>query len=108
MENFITWEQAVKYNSQKEVGIEYAEALKETLQVFSKDTLFQFSNMELYMEGIELIQPYQEKDYSKFLFKKTEEFIDKVKKIQDSKIQKEINKILIKAIDRAKEKINSK
>lgn len=77
-QTFITWEQAVKQNQLKPVAEEYEKMLISILHAFAKNTVLQYTNMELYMDALELHQYYRDKDYSKLLFDQTKQIFDQV------------------------------
>lgn len=76
--NFITWEQAVKLDVTVPIAQKYEEQIREVIIWFGKNTHAQLLAMEMYMEALELWSVYRNKDYSEFLFKKTEELFDKI------------------------------
>ncbi len=76
--NTISWEQAVKQDQLKEVAEYYQQQLNEVVRFFAKNTLAQLTHMELNLEVWELSRYYMEGDYSKFLFDKTQQYLDKL------------------------------
>lgn len=71
MKNVITYEQASNLNKLDEVASTYYELHFSMVRFFMKNTAAQFSQFDFYSELLDLTEPYTEKDYSNYLFKKT-------------------------------------
>lgn len=107
--SFITYEQASNLGKIKETAEAYQEKMQGILMIFAKDTLLQFTNMDLYFDAMELWQVYRDKDYSRYLFTKTEEIFTKVDDIiNDPKYMKtkEMMQQAAKAYTEAVNKLN--
>ena len=81
MDNFITWEQASNLDQLQVVSEKYENICREILTFFTKNTMAQLTYHDMNMEAMELMEAYFEKDYSKFLFRKTEQLFDKMEEI---------------------------
>lgn len=81
---FITYEQALNQNKLIPVAEAYEKQIQDILMIFAKDTLLQIGNMDLYFDAMELYGVYKDKDYSRYLFTKTEEIFNEVSKITSS------------------------
>jgi hypothetical protein len=74
--NIITYEQAAKLNKLTDVAVERQSQIEEVLQYYSKNTAAQLFAGELFFEAHELYTAFVAKDYSDFLFKKTDELYE--------------------------------
>lgn len=83
MNNFITWEQAIKLNDLTSIAERYENQIREIVIWFSKNTYAQLFAMDLNLAAIELYQVYRNKDYSRFLFEKTEELFGLINNAKD-------------------------
>jgi hypothetical protein len=73
---FITFEQASNLQVLEPVALQYEQRLSEIFRYFAKNTAAQMYAMDTYMQIIELLPVYSSKDYSNYLFSKTEEVFD--------------------------------
>lgn len=80
--NSITWEQGVKLDQFASTAEERRQKLSEVIHWFAKNTHAQILAMDLMLDSFDLLTYYDKKDYSQFLFDKTDELLRNVEEVK--------------------------
>jgi hypothetical protein len=93
----ISFQQAQFIKENKTKAERYSEQINECIMFFSQNTFLQIPYMSLISELYSLSSYYHDKDYSQFLFDKTDAALEEVNKIKEDPKFQQAKENMIKA-----------